>query len=110
MHKIAIISTSVALALGTLSSVALAEPMELTEAQMDQVTAGYFYYDSFNNLYDIYTNVYYPDPAVPGDYVSSQGVRYTALTAIWTEGGLAYGVLQNAVTGALHDGSCDACW
>jgi hypothetical protein len=53
MHKIAIRSTSIALALGTLSSVALAEPVQLTEAEMDQVTAGAFEWDgSTNTLHD----------------------------------------------------------
>jgi hypothetical protein len=104
-------SASVVLALSTLSSVALAEPVELTEAQMDQVTAGAFLYDSAGNLTDIYGFVYTYDSAT-GLYHSADGWVWEAPNGIYyAEAGrhaqtepTAYGWLINWESDLIWDG------
>jgi hypothetical protein len=108
-YKIA--SRSASVALGTLSSVALAEPVELTEAQMGQVTAGAFQADSAGNLTDIYGFVYTYD-SLTGRYQSSDGRVWEAPNGIYyAEAGrhsqtelAAYGWLINWESDLIWDG------
>jgi hypothetical protein len=85
MHKIASRSASIALALGTLSSVALAEPLELTEAQMDQVTAGAFTIDSAGILHDASGFDYTRQS--DGRYLSSDGFFWEVRAGMVTPDG-----------------------
>ena len=104
-RKIAISSAAAALlALGTLTGAALAEPVELTEAQMDQVSAGAFAYDSAGNLQDTYGFVYTYDPE-SGLYQDDAGVVWEAPAGIYYhEDGHAYGFLWNGELGVPWDG------
>ncbi len=110
-RKIARGSAAVALALGALTSVALAEPVELTEALMDQVSAGAFLADSAGNLTDVYGFVYTYDPA-SGLYQGSDGMVWEAPNGIYyaeagrhgQSGLTAYGWLWNSETDLIWDG------
>jgi hypothetical protein len=98
-RKIASRSAAVALlVLGALTSVAQAEPVELTEAQMDQVTAGAFYAvngrylikdgsptDPWARTFRLYADGYYRD--------NNSGKRWLPIDLYFADDGHAYGRL-----------------
>jgi hypothetical protein len=75
IRKIVPKTAIVAVALGALASAALAEPLELNEAQMDQVTAGLSLVDASGNLYDIYGIPYIYNPST-NTYIDSEGFTW----------------------------------
>jgi hypothetical protein len=62
-RKIAIKTAAIAVAVGTMTSVAWAQPMKLTDAQMDQVAAGVSIVRVPPNPYKYATGVNHPGGA-----------------------------------------------
>jgi hypothetical protein len=94
--------TAVGLALTVLASGALAETTELTNAQMDQITAGAFQVvqTTFNLVasQDMYTF----RPATL-DFTDNSGAVWTPVAVYWYPNNIAFGVLTNAA-GQTWDG------
>jgi hypothetical protein len=105
-------ATGALLALSALTSVALAEPVKLTDAQMDQVSAGAWFYDSATqNLSDdqgrVFTFSGTPGLYYGGDGTAWQapfGIYYAAAGAHFIPDPVAYGFLVNLTSGHIWDG------
>jgi hypothetical protein len=110
-------ATAVVFALAVLANAALAEPVELTDAKMDQITAGAFVsLDPATNNTNIIMdslNVTYTR-TIDNNYVDSTGVTWIPLVLYYfsspsqvTPDGTvtpAVGVLYNTATGQFWDG------
>jgi hypothetical protein len=96
--------TAVGLALTALASVARAETIELTDAQMEQITAGAFQVvPGTFNLVDNRQITYTFRPATL-DFTDNSAAVWTPVAVYWyPSGSIAYGVLTNAA-GQTWDG------
>jgi hypothetical protein len=96
--------TVVGLALAVLASATQAETVELTDVQMDQITAGAFAIAaSTNNLVDINNNFYIFNP-VTSTFTDTQNIVWTPAPMYWYHAnGLAMGLLVGP-QGQLWDG------
>jgi hypothetical protein len=95
--------TAVGLALTVLASVAQAETTELTDAQMDQITAGAFQVVTGTfNLVDSLQKTYTFREAT-SDFIDNSGIVWTPRAVYWYPNNLAFGVLTNA-DGQTWDG------
>jgi hypothetical protein len=102
-RKITVEVTAVGLALTVLASVAQAEATELTDAQMELITAGAFQIVSGTfNLVDSLQNTY-TFRAATLDFIDNSGVVWTPRAVYWYANNIAFGVLTNAA-GQTWDG------
>jgi hypothetical protein len=102
-RKITVEVTAVGLALTVLTSVAQAEATELTDAQMELITAGAFQVVAgTSNLVDNSQITYTFRPAT-SDFIDNSGVVWTPRAVYWYANNLAFGVLTNAA-GQTWDG------
>jgi hypothetical protein len=96
---------AVGLALAVLASEAQAEGVELTDGQMDQITAGAF--AAIGNTYDMVdvNNIIYKS-AAPGStiYIDSGNVSWQATVLYYFPNNVVFGVLINPLTGQIWDG------
>jgi hypothetical protein len=105
-RKITVEVTAVGLALTVLASVAQAEATELTDAQMELITAGAFQVvATTSNLVDSRQITYTFRPATSDfiDNSSPAGVVWTPRAVYWYANNTAFGVLTNAA-GQTWDG------
>ena len=105
-RKITAETTAVSLTFALLASAAQAEVVELTDVQMEQITAGAFgVAPGTSNLYDIrgYTYTYQSG----NNFIDNQGVVWTARAIYYFSDNSALGVLINAA-GQVWDGGYNA--
>lgn len=101
--KITIEVTAIGLALTVLTSVAQAEAIELTDAQMELISAGAFQVvPSTFNLLDSLQHTYTFRPNT-SDFIDNGGVVWSPRAVYWYSNNIAFGVLTNAA-GQTWDG------
>jgi hypothetical protein len=99
--------TAVGLALTVLASAVQAEAAELTDAQMDQITAGAFQVVAGTlNLLDS-RQITYTFRPVTSDFTDNSGGVWTTRAVYWYANNIAFGVLTNA-SGQSWDGGFSA--
>src|SRR5512132_3011335 len=102
-RKITVEVTAVGLALTVLTSVAQAEAIELTDAQMEVIRAGAFQVVAGTfNLADVNQMTYTFRPAT-SDFIDNSGVVWTPRAVYWYANNVSFGVLTNAA-GQAWDG------
>jgi hypothetical protein len=98
-------TTAVSLMFALVASAAQAEVVELTDVQMDQITAGAFgVYPGTSNLYDIRGFTY---TFQSGNFIDNQGVVWAPRAIYYFSDNSALGVLINTA-GQVWDGGYNA--